>query len=817
MKDNLAKITMAEIRYQNIVLFLLFLLFSNVCFGQTGISFDIRPVKNISFDIKPVKCFYESTKSGSDDYYCEDKRHRYYEKKNLAEKPHKILYGCSGIDDYYRKYDSVHMSANECIKVKKELDSLARNAIKAKYARNMGLYYFPNYIESCRRSFEKKAENYIVNGGTNPTWATIGMEPISYTIPEEFISHASVWAKYNKCENCLTCVEPQNGYGVSLVLNESLEESSCKKGFEMKNEWKQISMINGEKKNYWQPGKIFSIKDDICSKNVFDALNYTYGFDKEKESKITEFRCNEDSLVEVKKNEIINNIKEFQCLKISMDEATTLHIGCENAGGERIFHIKDCEGKIHVEHYSCTGFENKKKWLSVPVGKKCSVLFGNSERWTSLEELTFDEWDGELGPAVNILENDFYFLHCCGENEENNTKIKRRVLEKTYVHIEEIREKYIELLERIRKNNLKKNVFGKIAIHFNVIDSYEKIGHISLNHNIYGENLENDDYEAYLDPFINMIEKNIQSWSDEQGKYGEEITVTIELKPYEKQVDYSQKIKLIEIKKQKKYSLPDSVERLNEMKKCDVNQIGSLIENENDSMFICLEREEWALFAKKIRGVYWTTWFMNDEKKIDGKERKYTFSEAKNKCPMGWSLPTKQQRSDAGLIDIWAVDDINYENVNRRMFVRCVKGDVANPVPPSKAISEAELQGKREKKIAQRKELIKKRSQTQTDLENKRQEDASNAAEFATQQKRKESRSKTYIVPLVISTLVAVTGGAFAYHFDNQAKELIENPPQNQQEFQKVYDDVGEKQTMRAISIGTAVLGILGIGISFLF
>ncbi len=95
-----------------------------------------------------------------------------------------------------------------------------------------------------------------------------------------------------------------------------------------------------------------------------------------------------------------------------------------------------------------------------------------------------------------------------------------------------------------------------------------------------------------------------------------------------------------------------------------------------------------------------------------------------------------------------------------------------------------------------------------------KQEAASEAAKEATVE---SSGKKIHWVPVSISAGIALAGGALAYYFDDQAKKATQIIPTNHAEYQKGYDDAGKNQLMRTISIGVAALGLVGIGVSFIF
>lgn len=100
-----------------------------------------------------------------------------------------------------------------------------------------------------------------------------------------------------------------------------------------------------------------------------------------------------------------------------------------------------------------------------------------------------------------------------------------------------------------------------------------------------------------------------------------------------------------------------------------------------------------------------------------------------------------------------------------------------------------------------------------------RQEKASEAVNVTTDGKEssQEKQKKIHWVPIGIFTGVAVTGAILTNLFDKQAKDATATPPSNANEYRKGYDDSGKYQSMRNISLGITALGLLGIGITFLF
>ena len=80
-----------------------------------------------------------------------------------------------------------------------------------------------------------------------------------------------------------------------------------------------------------------------------------------------------------------------------------------------------------------------------------------------------------------------------------------------------------------------------------------------------------------------------------------------------------------------------------------------------------------------------------------------------------------------------------------------------------------------------------------------------------------DKQKKIHWVPIGIFTGVAVFGAILTNLFDEQAKNATATPPSNANEYRKGYDDSGKYQSIRKVSLGIAALGLVGIGITFLF
>ena len=79
------------------------------------------------------------------------------------------------------------------------------------------------------------------------------------------------------------------------------------------------------------------------------------------------------------------------------------------------------------------------------------------------------------------------------------------------------------------------------------------------------------------------------------------------------------------------------------------------------------------------------------------------------------------------------------------------------------------------------------------------------------------SKSRVHWIPLAIAGAVAVTGGVLAAVFNSKAKSASEETPNNPDEYNDMHDRAEKNQLLRNISIGVAALGVVGIGVTFLF
>ena len=102
----------------------------------------------------------------------------------------------------------------------------------------------------------------------------------------------------------------------------------------------------------------------------------------------------------------------------------------------------------------------------------------------------------------------------------------------------------------------------------------------------------------------------------------------------------------------------------------------------------------------------------------------------------------------------------------------------------------------------------------QKDLaEMKAKEDAAKAAA----KNGEKSGIRIHWIPLAIAGAVAVGGGVMAAVFNSKAKSERDKVPADIDEYDKICDNIDSAQKMRSVGIGLAILGAVGIGVTFLF
>ena len=72
-------------------------------------------------------------------------------------------------------------------------------------------------------------------------------------------------------------------------------------------------------------------------------------------------------------------------------------------------------------------------------------------------------------------------------------------------------------------------------------------------------------------------------------------------------------------------------------------------------------------------------------------------------------------------------------------------------------------------------------------------------------------------IPLAVSAAVLVGGSVMAAVFNSKAKTESENKPMNPDEYNDHHDKIESAQTLRNVGIGLAIVGAIGVGLSFVF
>ena len=78
-------------------------------------------------------------------------------------------------------------------------------------------------------------------------------------------------------------------------------------------------------------------------------------------------------------------------------------------------------------------------------------------------------------------------------------------------------------------------------------------------------------------------------------------------------------------------------------------------------------------------------------------------------------------------------------------------------------------------------------------------------------------KSGIHWIPLAISGAVAIGGGVMAVLFNNKAKTERDVVPVNPDEYDDQHKKIENAQLLRNVGIGLAALGVVGIGVTFLF
>ena len=88
---------------------------------------------------------------------------------------------------------------------------------------------------------------------------------------------------------------------------------------------------------------------------------------------------------------------------------------------------------------------------------------------------------------------------------------------------------------------------------------------------------------------------------------------------------------------------------------------------------------------------------------------------------------------------------------------------------------------------------------------------------FPVHKDNKDEISGIHWIPLSTSAAMAVTGIALTIVGNNMAKDAADKGGSSEKQFQENIDDANSGQTLRGVGIGLAIVGGLGIGLSFAF
>ena len=94
---------------------------------------------------------------------------------------------------------------------------------------------------------------------------------------------------------------------------------------------------------------------------------------------------------------------------------------------------------------------------------------------------------------------------------------------------------------------------------------------------------------------------------------------------------------------------------------------------------------------------------------------------------------------------------------------------------------------------------------------------AAKAAAEARKQNDEKKSGGIHWVPIAISAAVAVGGGVMAAVYNNKAKDERDREPKNVQEYNEISDNISSAQKLRSVGIGIALVGLVGVGVSFMF
>ena len=769
---------------------------------------------SISIPVRPVKCTYQETDSlGYDKYSCENGLSKKYQRNDLLKEPspHKILYGCA-VENYhsYKELEKLWKNPKECKAVKDSIEHGEKHGILIRSASKLG-DQLGGFLKDCQRKFEQLGENYVANGGSTPTWSNIGMTPIYYSLTKYKVTGIFEERVYGNCEKCVTCVEPPNGYGVSVVLNNDIKESACKKG---------LTLTRNYKDGLWQPHSISpSEGDNICSEYASDAARVYAGTKEEKKSTLQQFDCNETNSVLL---DTILDLKQNSCVKFETKKTSSMQIWCSQFGNysdessgkfrsDYEFRVKGCDGKVFSISHPCPNKgEEKDKWMSVPVGGTCPVFLqlktGYSmkvQNWTMMggvmkyaiieNGLKFAEWEKEPGPTVNILEDEIQWGLF-----KDDASVKKNIMKIMYQHIGVIQKYYANNYQQI-DNYVRRN--NKIEIIFRMDGETGRLNSVEW-------------YAYDIPPLEPVLENTFKSLNESLPGYdGAKINIPLKIEPFGIQKDYSFVEPLVASSLAKANQVCSTMDAHKPRSASDISSILKELTPGLKSVYDDYQKkyhsEHNCEFAGKIEIGF----------KVDtsGKVTKATIV----------SSTTRYEEFDRAITstieETWNFCNANAETSMKipftfepdGPFLKC-QVDEAEKNESTYEETVPKTSSTADDEIAQRKALLKNQEQVDTE-NNQKQESASAAIESAKQDDVKTSMSTTKLLRIIVSSAVVFGGGVAALVFDKKAKDATTLPPTNEQEFKKGHDEGMRNQNARNVSLGIFATGLVALGISILF
>ena len=91
------------------------------------------------------------------------------------------------------------------------------------------------------------------------------------------------------------------------------------------------------------------------------------------------------------------------------------------------------------------------------------------------------------------------------------------------------------------------------------------------------------------------------------------------------------------------------------------------------------------------------------------------------------------------------------------------------------------------------------------------------AADAAAKSAQEKSGKQIRWIPLAVSAAAVVGGGIMAAVFNSKAKSERDVEPVNPDEYNDQHDKIQSAQTLRNVGVGLAIIGAIGVGVSFMF